>query len=88
MYYYIICNGVYFHEKGKVILFEDIQEAQGFANMFFKYAMAAAAQAGGLVALPQVLFARSETEIREWNDSNSGNMMTKAFSEIKKERNI
>lgn len=30
-------NGVYYHNKGRIVLFESEQEAQNFINMFIQY---------------------------------------------------
>ena len=35
-----IDNGYYFHEKGKIILFEDPNEANALINAFYQYAAA------------------------------------------------
>lgn len=32
-------DGTYFHNKGRIILFTEPQEAQNFINMFIQYAM-------------------------------------------------
>lgn len=84
--YYIITNGAYFHEKGKVILFDTPDEAQSFATMFFQYALGRAAQENGVFGVPAVAMAQTATSIEEWDEHCE--LPSKAFSEIKKERNI
>lgn len=85
--YCIICKNVYFHEKGKVILFDTIEEAQYFANEFFKFAIERAAQTEGITGPPRVLMAMNmETSIVEWDENSK--MPSKTFDEIKKERGI
>lgn len=37
MYCIIRANGAYYHNKGKIILFESQQEAEKFINMFIQY---------------------------------------------------
>ena len=39
MFTIIHSSGLYFHNKGRIILFESEQEAQNFINMFIQYSM-------------------------------------------------
>lgn len=38
MFYIIHNSGLYFHNKGRIILFETQEEASSFMNMFLQYA--------------------------------------------------
>lgn len=47
-------NGLYFHNKGRIILFESQQEAQNFAEMFIQYSTNRLAQEGRIGEVMQV----------------------------------
>lgn len=32
-------NGAYYHNKGRIILFESVQEAENFINLFIQYSL-------------------------------------------------
>lgn len=47
-------TGLYFHNKGKIILFKSQQEAQSFLEMFINYSTNRLAQDGDMMAVMQV----------------------------------
>lgn len=47
-------SGLYFHNKGRIILFESQQEAQNFMNEFIKYSMSRLMQEGRVSEVMQV----------------------------------
>lgn len=56
---------LYFHNKGRIILFESPQEAQEFLNMFIQYSTNMFAQNGDMGAVMQVpMVVMSECEIK------------------------
>lgn len=48
MFVIIHQSGLYFHNKGRIILFESQQEASNFMNMFIQYSTNRLAQEGDL----------------------------------------
>ena len=47
-------SGLYFHNKGKIILFESQQEAQNFIEMFVNYSMNELGKEGRMSEVMQV----------------------------------
>lgn len=47
-------SGLYFHNKGRIILFESQQEAENFINMFVNYSMQRLASEGRAQQVMQV----------------------------------
>lgn len=47
-------SGLYFHNKGRIILFESEQEAHNFMEMFISYSTNRFAQEGNMGAIMQV----------------------------------
>lgn len=47
-------SGLYYHNKGRIILFESQQEAQYFLELFSQYSMQRLAQDGQVMAVMQV----------------------------------
>lgn len=47
-------SGLYFHNKGRIILFESQQEAQYFLELFSQYSMQMLAQEGNPIKIMQV----------------------------------
>lgn len=47
-------SGLYFHNKGRIILFESQQEAQYFLELFSQYSMQRLAQDGNPMKIMQV----------------------------------
>ena len=47
-------SGLYFHNKGRIILFESQQEAQYFLELFSQYSMQRLAQGGQPMAVIQI----------------------------------
>ena len=57
-------NGICFHNKGRIILFETTKEAQSFMNMFVQYSTNRLAQEGNAEEIMRVpIFAVSECRI-------------------------
>lgn len=57
-------SGVYFHNKGRIVLFESEQEASNFMNMFIQYSTNRLAQEGRVEEVMRVpIFAMSECGI-------------------------
>lgn len=54
MFVIIHQSGLYFHNKGRIILFESQQEAQYFLELFSQYSMQRLAQDGQVMAVMQV----------------------------------
>lgn len=54
MFYIIHSSGLYFHNKGRIILFESQQEAQYFLELFSQYSMQRLAQEGNPMKIMQV----------------------------------
>lgn len=54
MFVIIHKSGLYFHNKGRIILFESQQEAQYFLELFSQYSMQRLAQDGQVMAVMQV----------------------------------
>ena len=47
-------SGLYFHNKGRIILFESQQEAQNFMEMFINYSMGELGKEGRMAETMQV----------------------------------
>lgn len=54
MFVIIHQSGLYFHNKGRIILFESQQEAQYFLELFSQYSMQMLAQEGNPMKIMQV----------------------------------
>lgn len=61
-------SGLYFHNKGRIILFELQQEAQYFLELFSQYSMQRLAQDGQVMAAMQVpMILQSECNVMPVN---------------------
>lgn len=54
---------LYFHNKGRIILFESQEEAQNFMNMFIQYSMGMLAQNGDIHAVIEVQMLPTQCKI-------------------------
>lgn len=58
-------SGLYFHNKGRIILYESEQEARNFLQMFIQYSTNRFAQEGNMDAIMQVpIVVMHECEIK------------------------
>ena len=61
-------NGLYFHNKGRIILFETQDEAQYFLELFSQYSMQRLAKEGNPMAIMQVhMVLQSECKVMQPN---------------------
>ena len=79
-------SGLYFHNKGRIILFESQEEAQYFMELFEKYSMHQLAQNGDPMAIMQVpMVLRSECVIKlldfDLNEIECGTVMASELLE-------
>ena len=79
----IICEGLYFHKQGNIIIFEDPNQAASFADLFFQYAMQRMLVEQGPFAIPQVMQKRAAAAVIPV-DFDISSYKTIMFSEIEK----
>lgn len=79
----IICDGLYFHKQGNIIIFEDPNQAAAFADLFFQYAMQRMLEEQGPFAIPQVIKKRAAAAVVPV-DFDISSYKTIMFSEIEK----
>lgn len=56
-------NKLYFHNKGRIILFESQEEARNFMNMFIQYSMDMLAQNGDIHAIMEAQMLPAQCQI-------------------------
>lgn len=79
----IICDGLYFHKQGNIIIFEDPNQAAVFAELFFQYATQRMLEEQGPFAVPQVIKKRAAAAVIPV-DFDISSYKTIMFSEIEK----
>ena len=79
----IMCDGLYFHKQGNIIIFEDPNQAASFADLFFQYAMQRMLEEQGPFSIPQVMQKRAAAAVIPV-DFDISSCKTIMFSEIEK----
>ena len=79
----IICEGLYFHKQGSIIIFEEPNQAATFANEFFQYATQRILQEQGPFAIPLVMQKQAAAAVVPV-DFDISSYKTIMFSEIEK----
>lgn len=79
-------SGLYFHNKGRIILFESQEEVQYFMKLFEQYSMYQLAQSGDPMAMMQApMVLRSECVIKpldfDLNEIECGTVMARELLE-------
>ena len=77
-------KGIYMHDHGKIILFNNQSEVQNFVGNFINYSMGKALQEG--LNVIEVMSAGNEVKIEEWTEAlaNSATCGTINFKDLKK----
>lgn len=84
--YYITTGRYCWHNKGRIILFETIEEAQAFASRFFSYAAARGVSEQGVEFMFGMMEKQSATQIEVFESEDDKDVQTIIWAELEKER--
>lgn len=80
----VTLNGVYFHDHGKIILFNNQNEINTFVNGFLHYSEQRMMQEGRIFEIASVMSSANNIVVEEWTDKMSCDCGTINYNDLKK----